>query len=208
MLPSKAKLKAKIKFKVRTLIAMLPYHILVMGSVAIFASIFAKWVEALLFLVAFFALRYKYPTTFHAKSIVYCMVLTNLTFALSILFCPYLNSYFFGALVFAYIDTFILWYVQSKEDLRKQKEYIESVAEDLKAKLTQYENPTSEMLDKCRKAKLSKRDTEIAIRYFVENNTPKEIWTWLCNNKEYDNIEWDSIYRLLVRISVKLNMKK
>ena len=187
---------------------MLPYHILVMGSVAIFALIFEKWFEAILFLVAFFALRYKYPTTFHAKSIVYCMVLTNLTFALSILFCPYINSYFFGALVFAYIDTFILWYIQSKEDLRKQKDYVESIAEELKQKLSQYENPTTELLCKCRKAKLSKRDTEIAVKYFVENNTPKEIWTWLCNNDEYDDIEWDSIYRLLVRISAKLNIKK
>jgi hypothetical protein len=202
------KLRAKIKFKLKSFIAMLPYHFLVMGSVAIFALIFAKWIEAVLFLVAFFALRYKHPTTFHAKSIVTCMVITNLMFALSVVVCPYADTYIFGALVFAYLDTFILWYVQTKEILKAQKEYAEQVAAELRVRLEELENPTQEIIEKCRKAKLSRRDTEIAIKYFVEKNTPKEIWLWICESIEYDNIEWDSVYRILARISHKLNMKK
>lgn len=202
------KLKAKIKFKLKSFIAMLPYHFLVMGSVAIFALIFDKWIEAVLFLVAFFTLRYKHPTTFHAKSIVTCMVLTNSMFALSVLVCPYAETYIFGALVFAYLDTFILWYVQTKEILKAQKEYAEQVASELRAELETFKNPNQEIIDKCRKAKLSKRDTEIAIKYFVEKNTPKEIWLWICESIEYDNIEWDSVYRILSRISHKINIKK
>ena len=202
------KLKAKIKFKLKSFIAMLPYHFLVMGSVAIFALIFAKWVEAVLFLVAFFTLRYKHPTTFHAKSIITCMIITNVMFALSVVVCPYADTYIFGALVFAYLDTFILWYVQTKEILKAQKEYAEQVANELRVRLAELENPTQEIIEKCRKAKLSRRDTEIAIKYFVEKNTPKEIWLWICESIEYDNIEWDSVYRILARISHKLNMKK
>lgn len=57
---------------------------------------------------------------------------------------------------------------------------------------------------KCMKAKLSKRDTEIAYRHFVLHHTPKEIWTWLCTQKEYEAIEWDSVYQLLWRIHKKL----
>ena len=202
------KLKAKIKFKMKSFIAMLPYHFLVMGSVAIFALIFDKWIEAVLFLVAFFTLRYKHPTTFHAKSIVTCMVITNLMFVISVVVCPYAETYIFGALVFAYLDTFILWYVQTKEILKAQKEYAEQVASELRAKLAELENPNQEIIEKCRKAKLSKRDTEIAIKYFVEKNTPKEIWLWICESIEYDNIEWDSVYRILARISHKINIKK
>lgn len=80
--------------------------------------------------------------------------------------------------------------------------------EDLKLKLESYENPHSRFKEQCRKAKLSKRDTEIAIKYFVEKNTPKEIWLWLCEQNQYDYIEWDSVYRLLIRIGNKLNIKK
>ena len=129
-------------------------------------------------------------------------------FALSIVFCPYSATYIFGALVFAYLDTFILWYVQSKENLKAQKEYAEQVAIGLRAELETLKNPNQEIIEKCRKAKLSKRDTEIAVKYFVEKHTPKEIWLWICESTEYDSIEWDSVYRILARISHKLNIKK
>jgi hypothetical protein len=205
---SNPKLKAKIIFKLKSFIAMLPYHILVMSSVAIFSFIFNKFIEAILFLVAFFALRYKFPMTFHAKSIVYCMVITNAMFAASIVLCPIIHTYVFGALFFAYLDAFILWYIQTKEHLRQEKECAELVVEELRAQIKELQNPTDEFIDKCRKAKLSKRDTEIAIKCFIEKLTPKEIWLWLCDSKEYETIEWDSVYKLIVRIGNKLNMKR
>ena len=61
------------------------------------------------------------------------MVITNAMFGLSVVFCPYANSYIFGALVFAYLDTFILWYIQSKENLRQDKECAELYAKDLES---------------------------------------------------------------------------
>jgi hypothetical protein len=205
--PSKPNLRVRIKFALSNFMLLLPYHLLVMGSVSISALIFKKWFEALMFLIAFFTLRYKHPITFHAKSIVVCMVLTNSMFALSVVLCPYANTYIFGALVFAYLDTFILWYIQSKENLRQDKECAELYAKDLEEKLKQYQNPHEDLLIKCRQARLSQRDTEIAIKYFVEKQTPKEIWTWLCNSREYDNIEWDSVYQLLWRIGKKIQNK-
>jgi hypothetical protein len=49
---------------------------------------------------------------------------------------------------------------------------------------------------------------KIAIKCFIEKLTPKEIWLWLCDSKEYETIEWDSVYKLIVRIGNKLNMKR
>ena len=205
---NKAELKAKIKFKVISFIAMLPYHFLVMGSVAIFAFMLQKWVESVLFLTAFFALRYKFPTTFHAKSLLYCMILTNSLFVASIILCPLAETYLFGALIFAFIDTFVLFYVQQKDEFRQDKECAEAYAKELEQKLKDCQNPHSEFLKKCRKAKLSKRDTEIAFKYFIEGQKPREIWNWLCECDEYDYIEWDSVYRIISRISIKLNSQK
>lgn len=207
MKTSKAKLKAKIVFKINNFIAILPYHILVMSGVAIISFIFNKWIEAILFLTAFFSLRYKFPTTFHSKSIVYCMLITNSMFMFSVVLCPYTNAYIFGVLVFAYLDTFILWFIQSKEILKQDKECAEWFARELTFLLKNYQNPKDELLIKCRKANLSKRDTEIAIKYYYEHLTPKEIWTWLCEHKAYESIEWDSVYKLLYRIGNKLNIK-
>lgn len=208
MKTSKAKLKAQLVFKVRNFIAVLPYHILVMSGVAIISLIFDKWLEAVVFLSAFFTLRYKFPTTYHAKHIVVCMTITNGMFALSIVLCPYINTYIFGGLLFGYLDTFILWYVQSKQHLKEEKECAEKMVSVLSERIRQLENPYDTLLEKCRNAKLSKRDTEIAIKYFYEKQTPKEIWIWLCESKEYDTIGWDSIYMLLIRIGNKLDIKK
>jgi hypothetical protein len=129
-------------------------------------------------------------------------------FAASIVLCPIIDTYVFGALVFAYLDAFILWYIQSKEHLKQEKECAELVIQELRERIKQLQNPNDEFIAKCRKAKLSKRDTEIAIKCFVERLTPKEIWLWLCNSKEYESIEWDSVYKLIVRIGNKLNMKR
>ena len=205
---NKLKLRAKIKLKIRNFIAILPYHCLVIGNVAIFSFLFNKWWEALIFLISFFSIRYKFPTTFHAKSIVYCMLITNGMFILSVVLSPNINTYLFGGLVFAYLDCATLYYIQSKQELKQDKECAEKIVVELQRQLKELENPLKEIQDKCRNAKLSKRDTEIAIKYFYENQTPKEIWLWLCDNKEYETIEWDSVYRLLIRIGNKLNLKR
>ena len=202
-----AALKAKIIFKLKHFIATLPLHILVMSGVAIISYIFGKWLEAVCFLVAFFSLRYKFPTTYHAKRIVHCMLITNAMFAVSIILCPSIYMYIFGSLLFGYLDAYILWYVQNKAEIKQQKEIVEWFARELIVQITDAKDPQQEFFEKCRTANLGKRDTEIAYKYYYEKQTPKEIWLWLCENKQYESIEWDSVYKLLLRIGNKLNIK-
>lgn len=83
--------------------------------------------------------------------------------------------------------------------------FLEQNVEILTKELNEYKNPHEELLRKCRQANLSKRDTEIAIKYYYDHNTPKEIWLWIIQNKEYEPIEWDSVHQLLWRIGKKLN---
>lgn len=200
--------RAKLVYKIKSFIATLPYHILIMSGVAIISFLFNKWLEAVVFLSTFFSLRYKFPTTYHAKSIIVCMVLTNSIFALSIILCPNITFYVFGGIIFGFIDTFLLWYIQSKQNLKEEKLCACQMVEELSKKVKTYEHPLNTLMEKCRKAKLSKRDTEIAIKYFYDREQPKDIWLWLCENNEYNTIEWDSIYRLLIRIGNKLNIKR
>ena len=181
-----AKLKAKIIYGIKNFIAILPFHILVMSSVAIISFIFDKWLEALFFLISFFTLRYKFPTTFHANKILHCMVITNCMFAISIVLCPSIYMYVFGSLLFGYLDAFLLWYIQSREDFKRQKECAEWFCRELIAQITEKQNPYEELLERCKNAKLSERDTEIAIRYFYKRNSTKDIWLWLCEQKQYE----------------------
>lgn len=200
--------KAEHLYKMKNFAATLPYHLLVISGVAAISFVFDKWLEAVCFLVSFFALRYKFSTTFHAKSIVVCMTLTNLIFAMSIILCPSIYMYIFGAMLFAYIDCLMLWEAQRLIELREDKECSAMAIRELTEQLEKYENPKAVLIEKCRQARLSARDTEIAVKYFYEHQTPKEIWLWLCGSKIYEAIEWDSIYRLLWTLGRKLGIKK
>ena len=52
---------------------------------------------------------------------------------------------------------------------------------------------------------ITERDTKIAVMYYVNRCTPKQIWEWLLNNNE--NMELDSVYKLLNRLNKKIKNK-
>lgn len=58
-----------------------------------------------------------------------------------------------------------------------------------------------ELIDKCRQLKYNSLKTEIAVKFFIENEKPKDVWLWLCETQEHP-IEWDSVKKL------KYKMKK
>lgn len=205
--------KAEFVYKVRYLIKTLPYHLLVMGSVFIVSMIFDKWLEAICFLIAFFSLRYKFETTYHCDSIVWCMVFTNLIFALSIIICPPIYMYIFASMIFAYVDCLILWLIQDRKEKQVENIKLEKELDVVRDRLDKFleetkKDPKEELLRECAEAKLTNRDTKLAIMYYYERMTPKDIWLWLCQQKEYDPLEWDSVRQTLWRIGKKLNKKE
>lgn len=198
--------KAEFIYNLRNFIMTLPFHFLVMGSVFVIALIFGKWFEAVSFLVAFFSLRYKFDTTYHSKSIVICMTCTISMFSLSIAICPPVYMYVLASIGFAYLDCWLLWFIQDRLEKKQDLEVLKTINAQLEEKLSNNsKEELQELYDRCRKANLSKRDTEIAIMYFYNKHTPKEIWLYLCEHKEYESIEWDSVYKLLWRIGRKIN---
>jgi hypothetical protein len=198
--------KAKLVYNLKNFIITLPFHFLVMGSVFVIAFIFGKWFEAVSFLVAFFSLRYKFDTTYHSKSIVICMTCAISMFSLSIAICPPVYMYVLASIGFAYLDCWLLWFIQDRLEKKQDLEVLSNLNLELERKLlNNNKDELEELTERCRKADLSKRDTEIAIMYFYNKHTPKEIWLYICENKEYESIEWDSVYKLLWRIGRKIN---
>lgn len=198
--------KAHFIYSLRNFIATLPFHFLVMGSVFVISLIFGKWFEAVSFLVAFFSLRYKFDTTYHSKSIVVCMACTISMFTLSIIICPPVYMYVLASIGFAYLDCWLLWFIQDRLEKKQDIDFLKGINAELERKLQASEKTELEELkERCRKAKLSKRDTDIAIMYFYNKHTPKEIWLYICEHKQYESIAWDSVHQLLWRIGKKIN---
>ena len=60
-----------------------------------------------------------------------------------------------------------------------------------------------EFVRKCEKAGLDELKTEIAIKFFIENRKPQEVWLWLLSNDKKD-CEWDTIKKMKYRLKTKL----
>lgn len=164
------------------------------ATIFIPALIWGKWVEAVIFFICHWLVREQFPKQYHHIVPSMCRLITSVVFFFGVSFVLPIELSLFSAIP---INYFIGWVGYTK----KQADYYETKCNRLQEK---YCNEREDLLIKCRKANLSQRDTEIAIKYFYDKNTPKEIWFWLCTHKVYEPIEWDSVYVTLNRIRRKL----
>ena len=159
------------------------------------ALITGKYIEAVLFYIFHDLVRKQFPKQYHHVVPSMCRLITA-------------SVMFFGTLmvfpvVWSIISVIPICYGVSLIG------YIKKTADEYEIKCAKlYEQLHSKtnkdiLLEKCSKLKVSQRDTEIAVRYYIERQTPKQIWEWLCNTNQ--NIEWDSVYQIIYRLGKKLN---
>lgn len=91
-----------------------------MGSVFLVAWILNKFIEAVAFLVAFFILRYKFNDTFHHDKVWCCVLMTISMFTLSVAFIEPLHVSLFSSVLFAFFDTWLLWYLKHIQDIKSE----------------------------------------------------------------------------------------
>lgn len=170
---------------------------IITSVIAIFipALIFNKWIEGIVFFFCHWFIREQFPRQYHHIIPSTCRLITSVVFFFGVSFVLPLGLSLFSAVQICY---FISWV----GCVKATSDYYQTKCEKLQEK---YCNEKEELLLKCRKANLGERDTEIALKYFYEKQTPKEIWLWLCEHKVYEPIEWDSVYHLLWSINKKLN---
>ena len=163
------------------------------------ALIFNKWIEAAVFLVCHTLIRPQFPRQYHHVVPAMCRLITALVFFFGITFVLPLSWSLASAIP---INYFISWIGFEKATLQ----YYQRKCEELQE--VYVGNDKGELIQKCHIADLSRRDTEIAVKYYHEKWTPKEIWLWLCESKIYEDVEWNSVYQTLWRIGRKLGIKK
>lgn len=163
------------------------------------ALIFEKWGEAVIFLVAHTLIRPQFARQYHHILPEICRTISGLVVFFGItLILPFELS----VLSAIPINYLIGWVGKTKAE----SDYYENKYEKLKVKCEklqeQLEDPKFDLLKKCEIAKLSDRDTKIALMYYCERKTPKDIWLYLC--EQDSTIAWDSVYQILWRIGKKI----
>ena len=156
-----------------------------------FAFLIGKHIESIFVFVAYLFIRYKFPKTYHDENAYVCVAWSIVAFLLSFAVVLPIKYSILSPLTVAFILCFVLYKIADYRELKKKATVfnLSSCSE-------------SELKSRCRGRNVSERDTRIAVLYFIEKQTPKQIWQYLCDNKEF--IEWDSVYKLLNRLRKRL----
>lgn len=64
-------------------------------------------------------------------------------------------------------------------------------------------NFKDELIDKCKALKYNELKTQIAIKFFVDKEKPKDVWLWLCETQDTP-YEWDYVKNLKYRMKKDL----
>lgn len=174
------------KYSLELFFYNLPQLALVFASVFLVAFILDKYIEAFVFLVSFFTLRYKFNTTFHYENVVYCILTTILMFTMSVILSPLITVSLFGCVLFAFFDTWLLWFIQDRFEFKLQakllKEYSKQLEQQVAELLTKinhkdiYAMNEQELYEHCRNCGLDDNDCKIAYFVVIERLKGKELY--------------------------------
>lgn len=180
--------------KTKTKNTILLFLVVIIASL-IPALIFGKWIEAIIFILCHTLIRPQFLKQYHHIIPAICRSISSIVVFFGISFILPLEWSLLSAIP---INYFISWVGFIKRD----RDVLEVKCMWLRQKL---EQPETKLLLKCRIAGLSDRDTKIAKMYYIDRKTPKDIWLWICEHKEYESVEWNTIYQTLWRIGKKIN---
>jgi hypothetical protein len=158
--------------------------------VILLALFFVSWVcdkviNALIILMAYLSTRWVFPITYHAKTDRGCLMFSIACFSIAIVITlPITLSIISSTIIGAVISVF-LFALQYIIELHN------------KTKVSDKE----ELIAKCRKLGYNQLKTDMAIKFFIENEKPREVWIWLTQNK-LSTLEWETVR------TIKYNMKK
>ncbi|MBQ0099173.1 MAG: accessory gene regulator B family protein [Firmicutes bacterium] len=176
---SKAKRKVAIKFYGRKIGG----YLALLSTIFLFGFLFEKTIETFMILLGYVATRFCMPKIKHFNSTKKCITISTSTFLIFICIIALPNNI---ALIWNVIAGCFIPIIM----------YIESLIFD------KVKTKEDEVKDLCMLHKYNEIKTEMAIKFFVKNEKPRDVWLWLCEKQGMNAMEWDSVKHL------KWKMKK
>ena len=164
--------------------------------------------DCFVFYLPFWFIRINFADTYHSDSWKHCKKWTRIMLCVGVVvlwLLPVRYSLFNGLFV-AFACCLVLYLVSlevnEKKLIKKQNEELFNQISEL---LNKQSDPKERLLKVCEEENISERDTKIAIMYYIDRMKPKQIWDWLCDNRE--DMELGSVYKLLNRLNKKIKEK-
>jgi hypothetical protein len=136
--------------------------------------------------VAFRLIRVKIETkydVYHCASILACMALTTLICLFGVYISLPSTVSLISNILVGVGFAIITWYIQDIINIKKSL------------------NAKDNLVARCKALNYNDLKTEIAVKFFIDKQKPKDVWLWLCETQEHP-MEWDSVKNL------KYKMKK
>ena len=152
--------------------------------VILLALFFVSWlcdkvINAVIILMSYGGTRWVFPLTYHAKTDRGCIMFTIACFSIAIIIALPINLSVISSVVIGMVISTFLFFLQYFIDLKASTKI----------------NDKDAFIAKCKSLGYNDLKTEMAIKFFVDNEKPKDVWLWLLETKKSD-IEWDSVRRL------------
>lgn len=187
---SRLSIKKSLKLKARTKINIKFYARLIGGYFTFFAVIFGigllfgKLLETTFIVIGYFTTRFLMPKIKHFNTTAKCIFVTSMTFLFGI------------AIVCIPKNTSIIWNVGVGAVIPLIM-YTESLLFDVKI------TDKDKLIALCKSHNYNELKTQMAVKFFIEKEKPREVWLWLCETQN-NPIDWDSVKKIKYRMKKEL----
>ena len=157
----------------------------VVGYVIFLVALFSvswlldKIINTVIILMSYGGTRWVFPITYHAKTDKGCIMFTIACFSIAIIIALPINLSIVASVIVGMAISTFLFFLQYFLDLKASTKVTDKEA----------------FIEKCKSIGYNDLKTEMAIKFFIDNEKPKDVWLWLLETKKSD-IEWDSVRRL------------
>lgn len=176
-------LRAKIKINLWYYSRKICGYLLFLVAVLFFGWLFDKLLETVFVILAYLATFSLVPKIKHFNTTQKCISVSSATFM------------FFVSIICIPDNVSIIWNIISGIFIPIIM-YIESL-------LFEPQTEKDKLIALCKKHNYNELKTQLAIKFFVDKEKPKDVWVWLCDEQNYD-IEWDSVKTMKYRMKKQL----
>lgn len=175
------RIKAELVFK-----TVLGYVIILVALFSV-SWLFDKIINTIIILMSYGGTRWIFPITYHAKTDRGCIMFSIACFSIAIIICLPINLSIIASVIIGMAISTFMFFLQYFLDLKASTKVTDKEA----------------FVEKCKSLGYNDLKTEMAVKFFIGKETPRDVWLWLLKTKQSD-IEWDSVKKIKYRMKKEL----
>lgn len=193
LLKNKSKIEIQLEIE-KFIFEQLWQHLTVIAFVVFCGWIFDRYIVSAMFCISHVIIRKNFDKQYHCGTTAVCLVTTLSIAFFGIMSCFPLSVSLLSVIPVCFCISWVGYLAQDRIDL---------VAYNKKLKEQTTQTEMDKFIAKCKALNYNQLKTQIAIKFFIEKQTPKDVWYWLQETQE-NPVEWDSVRKMKYRMKKDL----